>query len=225
MEAKRELPTWSSDAFVADWVDHDVLSDMLMIPRQISAALVADAEVPVTHVVDLGSGPGAYLEVFLRCFPRARGTWIDTSHSMQEIARERLADLEGRVEYHVAEIEGLADLGVAPGEVVLTSRVVHHLSADAIRQLYEQVFALLSPGGFFFNLDHFGSPAGWEPRYRRIRPQFTGPRNSEIPAHRHDHPFRGIPEHLGWLEAAGFAAPDVPWRTFYTALLAGRRDN
>jgi SAM-dependent methyltransferase len=223
MEANRELATWDESAFVAEWVDQDVLASMLTVPRQISAALLADAQVPVSHVIDLGSGPGAYLATLLRCFPGARGTWIDSSDSMEEIARERLAPLEGRVDYRLAEVESLAELALEPGEVIVTSRVVHHLSPEAIQRLYREVYELLPPGGFFFNLDHFGSPDGWEPRYRRIRPQFTGPRKSDIPPHRHDYPFSQIGEHVGWLEQAGFVAPDVPWRTFYTALLAARR--
>jgi SAM-dependent methyltransferase len=223
MEANRNLPTWSEGDFVAQWVDTDVVASMLTLPRQISAAVIADAEIPVSHVIDLGSGPGAYLDTLLRAFPRARGTWVDSSDSMEEIARERLAPLDGRVKYHLAEIESLAELELEPGEIVVTSRVVHHLSPEAIQQLYREVHELLPPGGFFFNLDHFGAPADWETRYRRIRPQFTGPRTADIPRHRHDYPFSQIGEHLDWLEQAGFAAPDVPWRTFYTALLAAQR--
>jgi ubiquinone/menaquinone biosynthesis C-methylase UbiE len=223
MEANPNLPTWDEGEFVAEWVNTDVVASMLTLPRQISAALVADAEVPVSHVIDLGSGPGAYLETLLHAFPRARGTWVDSSDSMEEIAREKLAPLEGRIEYHLAEIESLAELGLQPGEIVLTSRVVHHLSPEAIQQLYTEVHELILPGGFFFNLDHFGAPADWEERYRRIRPQFTGPRTSDIPAHRHDYPFSPIGDHLGWLEQAGFATTDVPWRTFYSALLAAQR--
>jgi hypothetical protein len=44
-----------------------------------------------------------------------------------------------------------------------------------------------------------------------------------VPGHRHDFPFSLTTEHVAWLEAAGFDAPDVPWRTFYTALLVGRK--
>jgi hypothetical protein len=223
MEANRDLATWNEGDFVAEWVDKDVLASMLTLPRQLSAALVADAEIPVSHVVDLGSGPGAYLETLLSAFPRARGTWIDGSDTMEEIARERLAPLEGRVEYHLAEIESLAELGLDTAEVVLTSRVVHHFSPEAIRRLYGEVHELLAPAGFFFNLDHYGSPDGWEARYRRIRPQFTGPRKDDVKPHRHDFPFSPLGDHVRWLEQAGFSAPDVPWRTFYTALLAAQR--
>lgn len=223
MESHQQLSSWESEEFVAHWIEQDVLADMLTLPRQISASLIADAGVPVSHVIDLGSGPGAYLETLLRSFPRARGTWIDTSPKMEEEARERLADLGDRVTYHVGDIEQLEALALEPAEVVVTSRVVHHLAPESIQSLYRVIHELVEPDGWFFNLDHYGSPTGWEERYRRIRLQFTGPRKKDLPKHRHDFPFSPIPDHLGWLEQAGFEAPDVPWRTFYTALVAGRK--
>jgi tRNA (cmo5U34)-methyltransferase len=222
MQADQQLRSWSSEDLVAEWVGQDTLAGMLTLPRQLSAAVTADAEVPVAHVLDLGSGPGAYLETFLKAFPRSRGTWVDTSESMEEVAREELSELGDRVTYRRGDIEDLDALALEPAQVVLTSRVVHHLSPEGTQELYRKVYALLEPGGFFFNLDHYGSPEGWEPRYRRIRPQFTGPGKGS-PAHRHDYPFNPVPTHLGWLEQAGFEAPDVPWRTFYTALLAAQK--
>jgi SAM-dependent methyltransferase len=223
MSADPTLRTWNSEAFVAEWVGRDVLSDMLSLPRQLSAALVADAGVPVSHVIDLGSGPGAYLQTLLESFPGARGTWIDTSPTMEEVARERLAGLGDRVDYHLGDIEEFQGLGLDEAEIVLTSRVVHHLSPESIQRLYATVHDHLAPGGFFFNLDHFGVPGDWEQRYRRIRPQFTGKPKQDVTRHHHDYPFSLIEVHLEWLERARFAAPDVPWRTFFTALLAARR--
>jgi trans-aconitate methyltransferase len=218
-----QLRNWSSEDFVAEWVGGDVVARMLELPRQISTALVADAEVAVEHVVDLGSGPGAYLRVFLDAFPDARATWIDSSESMEAIARERLADYGDRVTYRLAGVEQLGQLGLDPAEVIVTSRVVHHLSPEAIQELYRAAFALIEPGGFVFNLDHYGAPAGWEPRYRRIRKKFLAARKNQIAPHHHEYPFSPVPAHLEWLDQAGFEAPDVPWRTFYTALVAGRK--
>jgi SAM-dependent methyltransferase len=223
MSVDQSPRTWSSEAFVAEWVGQDVLADMLKLPRQISAALVADAEVPVAHVIDVGSGPGAYLQTLLESFPGARGTWVDTSPTMEAVARERLAGLGDRVDYRLGDIEALRSLTLEPAEVVVTSRIVHHLSPASIQRFYAAAHDHLQPGGFLFNLDHFSAPEGWEARYRRIRRQFTGKPKQDVAPHHHEHPFSRIEAHLGWLEQARFAAPDVPWRAFYTALLAARR--
>jgi hypothetical protein len=84
------------------------------------------------------------------------------------------------------------------------------------------VFDLVARGGFFFNLDHIGPPGEWEQRYRRIRDQFTGRRRRELKPHRHDYPLSPVEDHLAWARAAGFDA-DVPWRAFYSVLVAARK--
>ena len=217
-----ELGSWTSDAYVAEWLGGDTLQDLLLLPRRISAALVADDGVEVSHVVDVGAGDGTYLAVMLDAFPGARGTWMDTSDAMRDAARERLAEHDGRVEYVLGDAQRLDELTLDPSQVIVTSRVVHHFSPDSIRELYRTAFGLLTPGGFLFNLDHFGSPGDWEPRYRKIRPAFVAKQRGARP-HRHDFPMIEVGPHLEWLTEAGFEAPDTPWRTFFTALLAARK--
>lgn len=223
MAADRQLESWHSAGYVAEWAGDDVLADLLDLPRKISAALVADSGIPVSHVVDLGSGHGPYLELFLRVFPSARGTWVDSSEPMRELASERLGPFGERVGYVLGDVEQLETIELAAADVVLTSRMLHHFSPESLQRTYAAVRHLVVPGGFFFSLDHFGAPGDWERRYRAIRDQFTGPRRRELKPHRHDYPLTPVDRHLRWLEAAGFESPDVPWRTFYTALLAARR--
>ncbi len=223
MTADQQLESWHSEGYVAEWTGDDVLADMLDLPRKISAALVAESGISVTHVVDLGSGHGPYLDLFLRVFPNARGTWVDSSEPMRDLARERLSPHGDRVGYVLGDVENLGSIELEPADVVLSSRMLHHFSPESLQRTYATVRELVVPGGFFFNLDHFGAPDGWEKRYRAIRDQFTGPRKRELKPHRHDYPLTPVDRHLEWVEAAGFAAPDTPWRTFYTALLAARR--
>lgn len=218
-----QLESWESAEYVAQWAGDDVVGNMLELPRRISAALVADSGIPVARVVDLGSGPGAYLELFLRRFPDARGTWIDASEAMHELAQETLSAFGDRLEYVIADVERPDELSLESADVVVTSRVLHHFSPDALRRLYATLHDILMPGGFLFNLDHVGAAPGWEQRYRRIRAQFTGPRKRPLKPHRHDYPFLPVEDHLELLRAAGFEAPDTPWRAFYTALLAGQK--
>ncbi len=223
MTAEQQLGSWTSGEYVAEWAGEDVLADMLTLPRQISAALLADSGIRVDHVVDVGAGPGAYLRVLLDAFPNARGTWVDSSEPMEELARERLHDLEDRITYVRGDAERLESVKLEPATAIVTSRMLHHFSPDALRRFYGTVYAQLVPGGFFFNLDHFGTPNGWEQRYRRIREQFTGPRKRPLKPHRHDYPLMPVDGHLELLRAAGFESPDVPWKTFYTALLAAQK--
>jgi hypothetical protein len=218
-----QLGSWHSGDYVAEWADDDVLADLLEMPRRIAAALVADSGIDVGRVIDIGSGAGPFLDVFLRAFSSARGTWVDSSEPMQRLAREQLVPLGDRVDYVIGDAERIDEVELPRAAVVVTSRMAHHFSPETMQRFYRGVYELLEPGGFFFNLDHYGAPAGWEARYRRIRPHFTGPRKKALRPHRHDFPLSEPQQHLAWLESAGFEPGDIPWRTFYSALLAARR--
>lgn len=217
------LESWHSGDYVAQWAAEDVVADLLELPRRISVELLADAAIEVGHVVDLGSGPGGYLARLLTAFPRARGTWVDSSAPMRATAERELAPFAERVRFVLGDVEDLAHLGLDRADVVVTSRVLHHFAPGSIQRVYRAAHDLLLPGGFLFDLDHVGVPGDWEERYRRIRPRFTGRRTTPLRPHRHDFPLRRVDDRLADAAAAGFDSPDVPWRTLYTALIAARR--
>ena len=217
-----DLASWQEGGYVADWVGDDVLADLLALPRRISAALVESSGIDVRHVVDLGSGHGPYLELLLDTLPDARGTWVDSSPPMEPLARERLARFDDRVSYVLGDVEDLPSLGLEGTQLIVSSRAIHHFSHDSIRRLYRAAYDLLTDEGWFFNLDHFGTPSDWKARYRAIRDRFTGPRKEALRPHREPFELTTPETQIAWLREIGFDA-DIPWRTFFTALLAGRK--
>jgi len=217
------MGSWESAEYVGQWLGEDVIADMLVLPRRISLALAEDAGIDVSHVVDLGSGHGPYLAEWLDAFPNARGTWVDVSAPMQEEAREQLARFGDRVTYVLTDVEDLASADIEPASVVCSSRALHHLSPEALAEVYRVVGGIVEPGGFVFNLDHVGAPGELEQAYRRIRGRFTGERKKELKPHRHDYPLARADQHAAWMEAGGFEHADIPWRMLYTALIAARR--
>jgi trans-aconitate methyltransferase len=218
-----ELGSWRSADYVGDWLSEDVIADLLVVPRRISLALVGDAGIDVTHVVDLGSGHGPYLADFLDAFSEARGTWVDSSAPMQEEARRQLARFGTRVTYVLADVQQLDGGAIGPASVVCSSRALHHLSPESLAELYHVVGEIVEPGGFVFNLDHVGAPGDLEQAYRRIRGRFIAERKKPLKPHRHDYPLALAEQHATWIENSGFEHADVPWRMLYTALIAARR--
>lgn len=218
-----ELGSWESAEYVEQWLGEDVVAALLDLPRKISVALVRDAGIDVSHVVDLGSGHGPYLELMLDEFPGARGTWVDLSPAMEAEARARLERFGERIRYLVTDVEQLAEGDLEPASVVVSSRALHHLAHEKLEQLYARLAGVVEPGGYLFNLDHVGAPGDLERAYRRIRKQFLGERKQELKPHRQDAPLARADEHLAWVGRAGFENADTPWRTLYTALIAARR--
>lgn len=216
------MGSWESAEYVGQWLGEDVIADLLVLPRRISLALVEDAGIEVSHVVDLGSGHGPYLADWLDAFPNARGTWVDVSAPMQDEARDRLARFGDRVTYVLTDVQELASAGLEQASVVCSSRALHHLSGEALAEVYRIVGGIVEPGGFVFNLDHVGAPGNLEQAYRRVRGRFTGERKRELKPHRHDYPLARADQHAAWMEAGGFEHADVPWRMLYTALIAAR---
>jgi trans-aconitate methyltransferase len=218
------MGSWQSGEYTAAWAAEDVMAPVLELPRQISAALVADTGMEVGHVVDLGSGPGSYLGYMLETFPEARGTWVDGSPAMLEMAQSELAPVADRITFVVAELEELDAATIEPADVVVSSRALHHLSPASLAAVYRAISAILRPGGLVFNLDHVGSPDDhWQDTYRRLRGQFVGSRRKRLEAHRQDGPLPPAEMHLELMTAAGLRYADVPWRLLMTALLVAQK--
>src|SRR5262249_59136036 len=140
-----QIGSWQSADYVGRWADEDVLARVLETPRRISLALLADAGADVRHVVDLGSGEGPYLADCLRAYPKARGTWLDSSEPMLERARESLAGLGDRVTFVVAPAEELGAAGIEPANVVVSARALHHPAPDRLPPPYPEMPPLPPP--------------------------------------------------------------------------------
>jgi SAM-dependent methyltransferase len=213
---------WSDRDFARAWAEGDALRAMLDLPRRISAAVVAGDRPEPSCVVDIGSGPGDYLAVFLEAFPSARGIWTDASRAMLEQARERLAEFGDRVTYRIADMTDLGDAVPDGVDVITTSRASHHLDRASLLDFYVAAAGHLAPGGWLVNLDHTGSRDAWEGRLRAARTLLrTGP--AERAAHHHDGPLPTIADHVDGYAAAGITDVDIAWRAFVTCLFMGRR--
>lgn|GEM_PF-1094526 len=212
---------WRDDGLATQWASGDRLEGLLTLPRRITADLLAASEEPVRTVLDVGSGPGAFLGTLLEHLPTARGIWTDVSTAMRSIARERLAGLGGRVEYRLADASALRDVA-APGslDAVVTSRVTHHLGPTELADFYADARALLAPHGWIANLDHVSIAEPWAARLAAARAAVVPPNPSP---HRHDRPHPTLDAHLDALDRLGDVDVVVPWRAYATVLVVARR--
>jgi SAM-dependent methyltransferase len=222
-QGQRAAEVWRDRDFATAWTASDTFGDLLALPRAIAAALVAHDRPQTRLVVDVASGPGAFLAAFLDRFPAARGVWSDASEAMLEVARERLAPYRDRVSFVVGDMTDLAGAGLPVGaDAVLTSRASHHLDAAGVAGFYAEAAGHLAPGGWLVNLDHTGPADEWDRRFRAVRPAFA-PRRADEPRHHHTYPLPSIADHLAGLATAGIADVEMPWKAFYTCLFVGRR--
>jgi SAM-dependent methyltransferase len=231
-QGQRAAAMWREDGYARTWAQQDSYKNLLEFPREMAAVIVGEDNPAPGTIVDIGSGPGDFLAVFLEHFPSARGVWTDASEVMLDLARQRLAPFGDRVEFRLVDMTALpADLAGAatagePGkaDVITTSRAAHHLDRAGLFRFYADAAARLAPGGWLINLDHIG-PAGpgdvWDQRLRAARKQFGVV--SEGAKHHHNYPLTSVEDHLQAFGAAGFTDVEVAWRAFFTCLFMGRK--
>lgn len=200
-------------------------------------------EKPIS-VVDLGCGGGRLLELMLGAYPDATGTGVDGSPAMLEVARQRLARYQKRVQYIEADLtrpDWPPILPNQPCDLVVSGYAVHHVDDAAKRRIYEAVFDILKPGGIFIHAEHVASLSSrgeelFERAYATRLAAFRQEkgRSSDIEAvydelsRRPDKAAnRLIPleRQMQWLREIGFVDVDCYWKFFELAIFAGSRPN
>jgi SAM-dependent methyltransferase len=179
------------------------------------AALLDELPPTVRRVLDLGSGDGRLLALVRHAHPEACGVAVDFSPPMLDRLRVRFGRDSGVeiVEHDLSS--ALPPLGTF--DVVVSSFAIHHLEHPRKRQLYQEVWALLEPGGVFCNLEHVASVS--RSAHERFLHAMGTTAADEDPSNK----LLDVHTQLEWLRTLGFADADCYWKWRELALLAGRK--
>lgn len=218
------MPKSWSKSEASQWMASDSQVEMLELPRRIAASIVG-LETSVTRILDIASGPGTFLRVFLDAFPTSSGIWHDASETMLAAAQEQLSPYTSRLSWVIGDIYDVSSSAIQPGlDVVLTSRATHHFDKEELGVFYSQVVELVRPGGWIINLDHafLGS---WDPIFREARRQLLPRKNSsaEDGGHRHLKPAPTLEDHMTALGNSGISNARTAWQAFYTFLIVAQK--
>lgn len=200
-----------------------------------------DADEPF-FAAELGVGAGWLAEAILERFPGANVLGLDLSPAMLREAEARLQPFAGRFRLERFRLEDRSWLEGVGTDVrcFVSSLVIHHLDAPAKQVLYRDLYQHLTAGGAVLIADLVAPRTEWERRYmadgweaevKRQSLQFTGslqtyqqfladhsnwyryPDPGDMPS--------SIPDHLAWLEEAGFVGCDVFWARAGHAVYGG----
>lgn len=203
--------------------------------------LPANADEPFL-AVELGVGAGWLSAAILAQFPRARVLGLDGSPAMLRETAARLQPYASRFELRPFRLEDpswLAELPEAP-RCFVSSLVLHHLDAAGKRALYRALHDRLAPGGALLVADLVAPLSEWQRRALARQWDAAVERQSlaltgNLDAHRQfvaehwnwyaypdpmDLP-SPVPEHLAWLDEAGFVGADVFWARAGHAIYGG----
>jgi tRNA (cmo5U34)-methyltransferase len=129
---------WDPERFLDQM--HDEIHDYDRFQEEVAAAT---AGLEVRKLLDLGIGTGETAWRVVALHPDARLTGVDASEAMLGRARERFPEAE--LVRRALEDE----LPPGPFDVVYSALAIHHLAADAKRDLFGRIASVLRPSGRF----------------------------------------------------------------------------
>ncbi len=208
---------------------------------EVMLRLLRSAPKSPRRVLDLGSSDAILLAATLDAFPEATGIALDYSPPMLEQASERLEPYGPRATAAESDLSSPLWRQQVEGsfDAVISGYAIHHLTHDRKRQLYEEIFSLLTDGGSFLNCEHVASPS---PRVenlfneamsdyllerRRDRGEDVAPdqvyRDYVSRPDRAANILAPVEEQCHWLREIGFRDVDCFWKYFELAIFGGIR--
>lgn len=214
---------------------------------------IATMPTPAPTVIDLGGGSGILLEKVLARYPQAQCTWIDFSENFLTVAQRRLERFAGQVTYIVSPLEAVWELQIHNKvDLVLSMSAIHHLTGDEKQQLYQRIYNILEPGGWFFNIDEMKTvyqdayvsnmyrwvnyveqacdsvPAEEMPYYEKWKGHFNNWKirnvnNVNVPKVKGDDIHQDFATQLIWLKESGFVNVDVFIKYYLWCAIGGQK--
>ena len=178
------------------------------------------------RILDLGAGDGRLLALLRIDRPESRGVATDVSPTMLDAARARFAGdamvevVEHDLEATLSALATRSTRGATSGgafDAVVSCFAIHHCSHARKRALYAEVFALLEPGGAFYNLEHVASPTP------ELHEAFFVAMGMTLADEDQSNQLLDVETQTAWLREIGFAQVDCFWKWRELAVFGGVR--
>ena len=197
----------------------------------------------IERLLDIGCGDGVLGRAVLAEYSEASGVFLDFSEPMIEAARRKAAE-QGVQATFVVQDFGARDWTTtvadhAPFDLVVSGFAIHHQPDVRKREIYQEIFDLLKPGGCFLNQEHVAPKSAWaEEVFDELfvdslwnhHKQQGGTKSRESIANEYYYrPDKAanilapVELQCRWLEEIGFEDVDCYFKVFELALLGGRK--
>jgi len=195
-----------------------------------------------SRILDLGCGDGILGRFLLDSFPTASGVFVDFSDPMLGAAGENLSNAPNStiIKADFATPNWLESVDSdKPFDIVISGFAIHHQPDGRKKELYAEIYELLSPGGIFLNLEHVESST---PEVEQLFEEYfiehlhafqlksdpgtsretvaEGFRNR---ADKDEDKLAEVEAQCGWLREIGYNDADCFFKVFEIALFGGRR--
>lgn len=236
---------WKQAAIVERFLSFHAAIPLAREQIGVMLALLATRSKPVRSFIDLGCGDGILAAALLEKYPQSLGVLADFSEPMLEQARVQLKDYDSQLQFLDLDYADPAWVDAVqadiPFDAIVSRYSIHHQPDERKRAIYNEIFGLLAPGGWFVNIEHILPAAELatdllnetiiDGRYA-IEIQNGGSKTRQEVADiflsrpdRKANLLAPVETQCDWLREIGFEQVDCYFRIFELAVFAGRRPN
>lgn len=234
---------WKQAAIVERFLNFHAAIPLAREQIGVMLDLLATRLEPVGSFIDLGCGNGILAAALLDRYPESQGVLADFSEPMLEQARVQLNDYASQLQFMNLDYGDPSWVAAMQNatlfDAVVSRYSIHHQPDERKRSIYEDIFNLLAPGGWFINIEHILPSAVLATdllnehiingRYA-IEVANGGSKSREAIAdiflNRPDKEanlLAPVETQCDWLREIGFEQVDCYFRIFELAVFAGRR--
>ena len=248
---------WKQAAIVERFLNFHAAIPLAREQISVMLDLLATRSEPVRSFIDLGCGDGVLAAALLERYPESRGVLADFSEPMLEQASVQLKDFTPQLQFmnldfgDPAWVEKMLALRPRPAslyqggqaqddfDAIVSRYSIHHQPDERKRSIYEDIFNLLAPGGWFINIEHILPSASLstelldthiiDGRYAIEVVNGGSKTRQEIADIHMNRPDReanlltSVETQCDWLREIGFEQVDCYFRIFELAVFGGRR--
>lgn len=152
---------WKLPAIVNRYLSYRAAIPLVQEQMGIMMSILKSRAQPIETFLDLGCGDGILGAAILGEFPSAQGLLADFSEPMLEQAREQLKEYASQLVFENLDYGDPAWVhrmqAKGPFDAIVSGYSIHHQPDDRKRPIYEEIFSLLKPGGWFINIEHIAA--------------------------------------------------------------------
>lgn len=152
---------WKLPAIVNRFLSYRAAIPLAQEQISVMMSILKTREQPIRRFLDLGCGDGILGAAILGEYPSARGVFVDFSESMLEQAREGLNEYADQLAFENLDYGDQAWVNQinsqGPFDAVVSGYSIHHQPDQRKREVYQEIFSLLEPNGWFVNIEHIAA--------------------------------------------------------------------
>jgi SAM-dependent methyltransferase len=234
---------WKLPAIVNRFLSYRAAIPLAQEQIGVMMSILKSRREPIGNFLDLGCGDGILGAAILGEYPSAHGVLVDFSEPMLEQAGEQLKEYTDQLTFENLDYGNRSWVSRvqahAPFDAIVSGYSIHHQPDARKREVYEEIFSLLKPGGWFVNIEHISSAATLNidlfenhyvaARYAMERQNGSTRTFEEIAQEYKNRPDKAanilasVELQCDWLGEIGYQEVDCYFRIYELAVFAGRK--